>query len=302
MSGVEMVLVILGLIVFETISSIDNAIINADVLSTMGSKAKRFFLTWGLFFAVFLVRGLLPWIIVWLTVPSLGFFGAFTATFSNDPQLQTAISLAAPGGGVSLLFLFLHWIFLEDKCIGFHCERFVARHGVWFFAVVSVLLAVIVWFALKQSTMLGFGAVIGSTAFFITHGFRKQAEEAEENLKASPLSDWSKVLFLEVIDLSFSIDGVLGAFAFTLSVPLILLGNGVGAVIVRQLTIAHVDRVKRYAYLKNGAMYSICVLGLVMIAEGFGMHVPYWFSPLVTLTLVGYFFERSRRHITLEAS
>lgn len=306
MDIVEIVLIVVGLTVFEIISSIDNAIINADVLATMGAKAKKFFLTWGLFFAVFLVRGLLPWLIVWATIPSLGFFGAFTATFSNDPQVHEAIALASPillmGGGIFLLFLFLHWIFLEDKCIGFHCERFVARHGVWFFAVVSVLLAVIVWFALKQSTILGFGAVIGSTAFFITHGFRKQAEEAEEHLKISPLSDWSKVLFLEVIDLSFSIDGVLGAFAFTLSVPLILLGNGVGAIVVRQLTLANVHRLKRYAYLKNGAMYSICVLGIVMIAEGFGFHIPYWFSPLVTLALVGYFFDRSRRHIATETS
>lgn len=298
------VLIVVGLIVFEIVSSIDNAIINAEVLSTMGAKAKRFFLTWGIFFAVFLVRGLLPWLIVWATVPSLGFLGSFTATFSDNPEIHAAIEAAAPlllmGGGVFLLFLFLHWIFLEDKCIGFRCERFVARHGVWFFAVVSVFLATIVWFALKQSAMLGFGAVVGSTAFFITHGFRKQAEEAEEELKTSSLSDWSKVLFLEVIDLSFSIDGVLGAFAFTLSVPLILLGNGIGAVVVRQLTMANIDRVKRYAYLKNGAMYSICVLGLVMIAEGFGIHVPSWVSPLVTIALVGYFFERSRRQLVLE--
>ncbi len=295
------VLVVLGLMVFEIVSSIDNAIINAEVLSTMGARAKRFFLTWGLFFAVFLVRGLLPWLIVWATVPSLGFFGALTATFSNDPQVHGAIALASPillmGGGVFLLFLFLHWIFLEDKCIGFHCERFAARHGVWFFAVVSIVLATIVWFALKQNTMLGFGAVIGSTIFFITHGFRKQAEEAEKGLLTSPSSDWSKVLFLEVIDLSFSIDGVLGAFAFTLSVPLILLGNGIGALVVRQLTMANMNRVKRYVYLKNGAMYSICVLGLVMIAEGFGTHVPSWVSPLVTIAFVGYFFERSRRHL-----
>ncbi|MDQ5977007.1 MAG: uncharacterized protein QG664_921 [Patescibacteria group bacterium] len=306
MDIVEIVLIVVGLTVFEIVSGVDNAIINADVLATMGAKAKRFFLTWGLFFAVFLVRGLLPWLIVWATIPSLGFFGAFTATFSDDPQVAAAITTAAPillmGGGVFLLFLFLHWIFLEDKCIGFRCERFAARHGVWFFAIVSVVLAGIVWFALKQSAMLGFGAVIGSTAFFITHGFRKQAEEAEARLKTSPASDWSKVLFLEVIDLSFSIDGVLGAFAFTLSVPLILLGNGVGAIVVRQLTIAGVDRIRRYAYLKNGAMYSIFVLGFVMVTEGFGFHVPYWFSPLVTFALIGYFLRRSRRHIAFGTS
>ena len=68
-------------------------------------------------------------------------------------------------------------------------------------------------------------------------------------------SDWSKILYLEAIDTTFSIDGVLGVFAFTLSIPLILIGNGVGAIVLRQLTVSNIDRIKKYAYLKNGAMY-----------------------------------------------
>lgn len=299
-------LIIIGLALFESVSSIDNAIINADVLSTMGAKARRFFVTWGILIAVFLVRGLLPWVIVWATVPSLGFLGSFTAMFSNDPNVHGAIEAAAPillmGGGIFLLFLFFHWMFLEDKCVGFHCERFAARHGVWFYAIVSVVLMTIVWYALKQDPMVAFGAVVGSTAFFITHGFRLQAEKAEENLKGSPMSDWSKVLFLEVIDLSFSIDGVLGAFAFTMSVPLILVGNGIGAIVVRQLTIMNIERVKRYVYLKNGAMYSILMLGSVMVLEGFRIHVPEWLAPVSTIAIIWYFFARSKREIRLSAN
>ncbi len=302
----SIVIIVVGLALFEAVSSIDNAIINADVLSTMGAKARRFFVTWGILIAVFLVRGLLPWVIVWATVPSLGFIGSFTAMFSDDPNVHGAIEAAAPillmGGGVFLLFLFLHWIFLEDKCVGFHCERFVARHGVWFYAIVSVVLMTIVWYALKQDPMVAFGAVVGSTAFFITHGFRLQAEKAEENLKGSPMSDWSKVLFLEVIDLSFSIDGVLGAFAFTMSVPLILVGNGIGAIVVRQLTLMNVERVKKYVYLKNGAMYSILVLGSVMVLEGFRVHVPEWLAPVSTIVIIWYFFARSKREIRLSAN
>lgn len=290
-------LIVIGLVLFEAVSSIDNAIINADVLSTMGAKAKRFFVTWGIFFAVFVVRGFLPWLIVWATVPSLGFIGSFTATFSNDPAVHDAIASSAPillmGGGIFLLFLFLHWIFLEEKKYGFRFERYVDRHGVWFYAVVSILLAVIVWYAMKQSTMIAFGAIVGSTAFFIVHGFRLQAEKAEEEMKQSSMSDWSKVFFLEVIDLSFSIDGVLGAFAFTLSVPLILIGNGIGAIIVRQLTVANIDTVRKYEFLKNGAMYSVFVLGMVMIAHGFGVHVPEWVSPAATILIIAYFFRRS---------
>lgn len=296
-------LIITGLVLFEAVSSVDNAIINADVLSTMGARARRFFVTWGIFFAVFVVRGFLPWLIVWAAVPSLGFIGSFTATFSNDPQVHEAIAASAPvllmGGGIFLLFLFLHWIFLEEKVYGFRFERQVNRHGVWFYAAVSLVLAVIVWYAMKESPMVAFGAVAGSTAFFIVHGFRLQAEKAEEEMKHSAMSDWSKVFFLEVIDLSFSIDGVLGAFAFTLSVPLILIGNGIGAIVVRQLTVANIDRVKKYAFLKNGAMYSVCVLGIVMIAHGFGAHVPEWLSPVATIGIIAYFFRRSQRELSL---
>ena len=108
------------------------------------------------------------------------------------------------------------------------------------------------------------------------------------------LSDWSKILYLEVIDATFSIDGVLGAFAFTLSVPLILLGNGLGALVVRQLTVGNVDRIKKYLYLKNGAMYSVLFLGVFMIMESFGFDLPIWLSPLVTCSVVAFFFLKSK--------
>ncbi len=103
------------------------------------------------------------------------------------------------------------------------------------------------------------------------------------------MTDLSKILYLEIIDMTFSIDGVLGAFAFTLSVPLILIGNGIGAFVVRELTLHNIERVKKYIYLKNGAMYSIGFLGLFMILDGFGHHVPEWVSPVVTMVVVGYF-------------
>ena len=144
------VLTVLGLCVFETVSSVDNAIINAEVLSTMGERGRKWFLLWGLLFAVFAIRGLLPWLIVWMSTPSLGPIGALTATFSSDPLVIAAIEQSAPilliGGGVFLLFLFSHWLFLEEKNFGLMGERYIATKGVWFFAIVSVLLAAICCF------------------------------------------------------------------------------------------------------------------------------------------------------------
>jgi hypothetical protein len=298
----SILLIVGGLCLFETISSIDNAIINAEVLHTMGPKARRWFLLWGILIAVFLIRGLLPWLIVYATAPELGFIGSLTATFSSDPAVIEAIESSAPillsGGGTFLIFLFFHWLFLEPKNYGLRGEKFFHSQGVWFYAVVSILLCAIVWFSLKINPVMAFGAVVGSTAFFITHGFKENAEKAEaQMLKGGNMSDISKILYLEVIDATFSIDGVLGAFAFTLSVPLILLGNGLGAIVVRQLTVGNIDRIKKYLYLKNGAMYSILILGAVMLGHSFGAHIPEWFSPVITTVVILFFYWKSKRAI-----
>lgn len=295
----SILLTVAGLSLFETISSIDNAVINAEVLSTMGKKARRWFLFWGLIFAVFIVRGLLPLVIIWAANPALGPYGALTATFSNDPRVKEAIEQSAPillsGGGVFLLFLFFHWLFLEEKRYGLIGERFIHRQGVWFFAVVSILLSIIVWFGLHKDPIMAFGAVVGSTIFFITHGFKQNAEAQEKSLLKSTQSDISKIMYLEAIDASFSIDGVLGAFAFTFSVPLIFFGNGIGAIVLRQLTVSNIDRIKKYVYLKNGAMYAIFFLGAIMVLESFGAHIPSWVSPIITFISIGYFFLKSKR-------
>jgi hypothetical protein len=300
----SVIITILGLSLFETISSVDNAIINAEVLSTMGTCARRWFLTWGMLVAVFIVRGLLPFIIIWAFNPTLSIFQVLSAAWSSDPLVQDSIHKSAPilliAGGVFLLFLFLHWLFLEDKKMGLpFAEKFFMSKGVWFYAIVSILLAIISWFALKENNLMAFGAVVGSSLFFITHGFKQNAEESERKLLSGTNSDLSKLFFLEIIDMTFSIDGVLGAFAFTLSIPLILIGNGLGAFLVRQLTIGNIERIKKYVYLKNGAMYSILVLGIIMILHSFGLKIPEYTSPLCTFIIIGFFFWKSKVCIAL---
>ena len=295
------ILTILGLGLFETVSSLDNAIINAEVLATMRPKARRWFLVWGILFAVLVIRGLLPWLIVYAASPSLGFFGSLTATFSNDPAILGIIQRASPvllmGGGTFLIFLFFHWLFLEPKKFGISGEAFIQKHGVWFYALVSILLAIIVWFALRINPIDAFGAVIGSTAFFITHGFKQNAELAEKNLMKQNVTDMAKIFYLEIIDATFSIDGVLGAFAFTLSVPLIILGNGLGAFLVRYLTTSNIERIRKYVFLKNGAMYSILFLGIIMLSDAFGLEIPAWVSPIVTFAIIAYFYIKSKHLI-----
>jgi len=303
------VLIVIGLCVFETVASIDNAIINADILSTMKAWARKWFLVWGLLIAVFVVRGILPWIIIWVSAPSLGPIGALTATFSGDGAAAAAIEASAPyllvGGGVFLVLLFLHWLMAEEKNCIVPGERMLQKAEPWFTAVAAVFLLVLILLGINiDKPALGVAAVIGFTVFFIMMGIRHFAdkksvelEQAEHNPneteKESRHSDISKLVLLEVIDASFSIDGVVGAFAFTMSVPLILIGNGLGAFVVRELTVRNIDNIRKFAYLKNGAMYSILALGVLMCAESFGVEFPIWLPPVMTVGIVGIFLALS---------
>lgn len=301
---VQSVIVIGGLALFEVISSIDNAIVNATVLKTLPEKYRRLFLVWGLLVAVVIVRGVLPFLIVWLASPEMSLVDTLHLVFSQPKKMEEALHTSKPllllGGGVYLLYVFLGWLFLEEKKYAFLVEHFVHRQAVWFNAVAAVVMCAIIYFGVRgDNPMLALSAAVGSMAFFVTDGFRKNAEEAEERLQTQALSAWSKLLYLEVLDASFSIDGVIGAFAFTLSVPLILIGNGLGALVVREVTIRGVDLVSKFAYLKNGAMYSIGMLGALMIAESFGHHFPFWVAPMNTLVLLFVFLGLSVRELRM---
>ena len=268
---------IFGLILFEVISSVDNAIVNAHVLKTLPEKYRKFFLTWGLLLAVFVIRGGLPFVLVGVA-------------HSRDVLLI--------GVGMYLVLVFLGWLFLEEKKYAFFVEHFIHRQSVWFYAITSILFTGIISISLQIDPILALGASIGSMAFFITDGFRHNAEAKERELeKSTSMSAVSKLLYLEVLDASFSIDGVVGAFAFTISVPLILLGNGIGAFLVREITIRGINIVSKFAYLKNGAMYSIGMLGGLMVLESFGKDYPFWLAPLNTALLLAVFLYLSYREV-----
>jgi len=291
--------IIVGLCLFEIISSVDNAVVNAHILKTMPEKYRKIFLFWGLLFAVFVVRGLLPFVIVWIANPDLGIFQVVTATFSNSPEVKDYIESSKPllllGGGIYLFLVFLSWLFLEEKKYAFLVEGFIHRQGAWFYALASILTTTVVYYSLKENPTLALAATIGVSAFFITDGFKKNAEAQEKKLMNPAMSAWSKILYLEVLDASFSIDGVIGAFAFTVSVPLIILGNGLGAFVVREFTIRGIDLISKFEFLKNGAMYAIGVLGAIMVLESFGQEFPFWLAPLNMFVLLGIFLFLSVR-------
>lgn len=300
----EAVVVIFGLCMFEVISSVDNAIINAHVLKTLPEKYKKFFLFWGLIIAVFAVRGILPFFIVWIANPAFSFMQVISFVFHPTPDIEKYVeqsqALLLLAGGMYLFLVFLNWLFMEEKKYAFLVESFVHKQSVWFYAFSSLFFTIVVWFSLKINPILALAAAIGSTAFFITDGFKKNAEAKEkELLSGAHMSALSKILYLEVLDATFSIDGVIGAFAFTISIPLIFLGNGLGALVVRELTVRGTEVISKFAYLKNGAMYSIGILGGIMVLEAFGREFPFWLAPLNTVLLLAVFMGLSLRELKL---
>ena len=152
----------------------------------MQASARRWFLIWGLLIAVFRVRGLLPWLIVWVMTPGLGPWDAFTASLTGDPAALKAIQDSSPvllmGRRRIFHFSFLSLDFSRAEKIRTPWRALLRPPGSWFFAVVSIAMTVIVWYALDDNPMMAFGAVVGSTAFFITHGFKRYAEEQEARM------------------------------------------------------------------------------------------------------------------------
>lgn len=295
----NIIIVIFGLCVFEIISSVDNAIVNAHILKTIPPKYQKIFLFWGLLFAVFIVRGLLPFIIVWMTNSNLSIVQIFTSVFSGSPAVAASMAASKPvlllGGGIYLFLVFLSWLFLEDKKYAFLVEGFLHRQGAWFYAIVSILTTSIVYISLNYNSIMALAATVGTSAFFLSDGFKRNSEEQEKKIMSGGMSAMSKIIYLEVLDASFSVDGVIGAFAFTLSVPLIIIGNGLGALVVRELTVRGIKLISKFDYLKNGAMYSIGMLGLIMMLESFGHEYPLWMAPLNTFILLGFFLFLSIR-------
>ena len=270
---------VFGLAAFEIISSVDNAIVNAYTLRTMSPKGRAYFWKIVVPFAVFGMRGLLPFGIMKLTNPE-----------------ETGYILLI-GGGMFLVLLYLHWLFLEKKDPYFVPDKLVKpHHDVWFFGIAAVLLLGIMYKEIGRPFGM-ISAAFGSAIFFILYGFRQTAERKEHELAKSAGNDFSRICFLAILDASFSIDGVLGAFAFTKNVWYIVAGNGVGAIVVAYATLRGVERVGKYKWLKNGAMTSIGVLGAVMMLEGFGMHIPQWLPAVTTIGLVGMTYYSSHRHL-----
>ncbi|HYE23373.1 MAG TPA: DUF475 domain-containing protein [Candidatus Paceibacterota bacterium] len=281
------------LTILEVTLSFDNAVINAKILKQMDEKWQKRFLTWGILVAVFGTRLVLPILIVAASVAMSPWAIAKLAAF--DPEtyghlLEGAHVAIAAFGGTFLLMVALKYFFDDAKSV--HWIRSVERHLARWGRIEAIeiglallLLLGISFFAGNAGTILSAGT-IGIVLFILMQGIANSFSfEAE---KAVVAGSAALFLYLNVLDAAFSLDGVIGAFAITSSLPVIVAGLGIGAYYVRSLTIYFVRQktLDTLVYLEHGAHWAILGLAGAMLVSLF-YHVPEAITGLVGLVFVG---------------
>lgn len=267
------------LMIIEVTFSFDNAVVNAKVLKKMSPLWQRLFLSVGIIIAIFGMRLVFPILIVALTA-DLPWHQVIDLALHHPAEYADRLALAHPTitafGGSFLLMLALHFFMEESKRHHWikMIEKPLQRLSSWWMPAVITLWALGVVTLLPQNThpLKTFVAgAVGLLAYLAIHGLTLAIDKTTD--KTSQLKHyvgWAAFvmfIYLELLDASFSLDGVLGAFAITSDVVLIVAGLGVGAVWVRSLTVFMVRRgtLDAYRYLEHGAHYAIAVLAIAML-------------------------------------
>ncbi|MGZ8165800.1 MAG: DUF475 domain-containing protein [Methylobacter sp.] len=290
--------VILG--VLEVSLSFDNAVVNASVLKRMDERWQFYFLTWGILIAVFGMRLLFPILIV-AAATGIGFFGVTdmalndTATYARH-LTESHVQIAA-FGGMFLLMVFFSFIFDEGKELHWlgQIEEKIASFGkleaIEIILALGLLLIAQNWLPEEMRLKALFAGVAGVILFVIVDSLAVLFESEEEGADLSAVLKKGSImsfLYLEVLDASFSFDGVIGAFAITKDVVIIMLGLAIGAMFVRSLTVYLVRQgtLDEYVFLEHGAHYAIGVLaGIMLISMRY--HIPEVITGLVGAVLIG---------------
>jgi hypothetical protein len=281
--GWQAALVTLALMVIEITFSFDNAIVNAKVLNTMSPFWQHIFMTIGILVAVFGMRIIFPILVVMLSADLP--WGKVLDLALNHPQeyaaaLNGAHTSIASFGGMFLLMLALHFLFDKGRKVHWLdvIERPMQKIGYWWLPMLICVVTLAVATALplnhhpKETLIAGMVGIVtyltisGLSAFF-TKQHEKSEKRAGKKLLKAGMAGFSAFIYLEVLDASFSLDGVIGAFAVTQNVILIAVGLGVGAVWVRSMTLYMVRHkvLHAYPYIEHGAHYTIGVLAIVLL-------------------------------------
>ncbi len=327
--------------VLEISLSFDNAVVNAGILKKMNAFWQRIFLTIGVLIAVFGMRLVFPVVIVAISA-QLGPIEAVDLALTDKDRYEQLVTDAHPAiaafGGMFLLMIFLDFIF-EDRDIKWlgWLERPLAKLGKVDMLSVCIALIVLLVTAMtfathahlhagpadKAETVLlsGIGGlitymVVGGLSGFFENKLEEEEErehEAEEEAartgkKKAPIvlagqAAFFMFIYLEVLDASFSFDGVIGAFAITNDIVLMALGLGIGAMYVRSLTVYLVREgtLDDYVYLEHGAHYAIGALAVILLIT-IQYEIHEFITGMVGVVLIGWSFWSSVRRYRSLAS
>ncbi|WP_440682762.1 DUF475 domain-containing protein [Cysteiniphilum halobium] len=303
----NVIYLIVLLAVLEVSLSFDNAVVNAKVLTKMSSFWQQMFLWLGIFVAVFVVRLLIPVLLVSVST-QLPFLSTLRLALHNTAEFQHVLdsnyALISAFGGGFLLMIFLNFLFtdeertlwfgwLEQKCAnkrsGMRPLIIAVIFGVIFFSVY-------VWIY-KASIAVLIALVLG---ILLSHCL------ALINTKVNQLSSLVKAgiigfLYLEVLDASFSFDGLFAALVISNDIIIILLGLAIGAMFVRSLTLFIVKRntLNNLPFLEHGAHYSIGYLALTMWLKNF-IAIPEYIIGVVSILLIMMAFIHSKSYVNQE--
>lgn len=279
------------LTVLEVSFSFDNAVVNAKILGKMNEKWQRLFLTVGILIAVFGMRLVFPLVIVGLATHQSP-FGALAMAIHHPAIYAHHLSLAHPAiaafGGVFLGMLFLDWL-VEEREIRWlkPIENTLARLGKLSNASSVIMLIVIMIAAntLGHAGTVMTAGIAGLIAYLLVNSLDAVVDEDTAVAMKAGLGTF---LYLEVLDASFSFDGVIGAFAISSNIFLIALGLGIGAMYVRSLTVQLVRRktLSEYRYLEHGAHWAIGILAGFMLAS-IKYEIPDVVTGLIGVILIG---------------
>lgn len=301
--------------IMEVSLSFDNAVVNASVLKNMDARWRAIFLTVGMLVAVFGMRFMFPILIVSVAngqdiidIARMAF--EEPAAYANN--LQASHVLISSFGGMFLLLVFLGFLFDDDKKVHWlgPLERRLSRLGriksIELMLALLVLFLSQIWMPLdvvSRLQMLGAG-ICGIILFVVVTSidglFGQEGGESDgRNIGVATRAGLSTFIYLEVLDASFSFDGVIGAFAITRDIVVIMLGLAIGAMFVRSLTVSLIKRgtLEEYVFLEHGAHYGIGALALIMLASVV-VHVSEVLTGLAGIAFIALSLISSVRHRT----
>ncbi|MBX2993659.1 MAG: DUF475 domain-containing protein [Bdellovibrionaceae bacterium] len=304
--GLEALFIAFVLSLLEVSISFDNAVVNATVLKDMTPLWQHRFLTWGMLIAVFGMRLVFPLLIV-AVVAHLGPIEALSmAALRPDEYAKIMLSVhheVSAFGGSFLMLVALKYFFDSEKEIHWITviEKPLAQMGKLEAIEIGICL-ICLWVFSKyvpadEAMPVMLSGIAGILVFLGVEAIGTFLQLPQEGIKDVHKASFGMFLYLEVLDASFSFDGVIGAFAITNNLFIIAVGLGIGALFVRSLTIMMVDKgtLDAFRYLEHGAFWAVAALASIMFMN-MVVHIPEIITGVVGAALIGASIYSSHRY------